>query len=67
MYYDGRFQERYSVKGNNMNNKESFEKAITDIKSAISFKDAAQKMRVVNFTEEFAKRGVDIGAGLENQ
>ena len=50
-----------------MDNKESFENAIKDIKSAISFKDAAQKMRVVNFTEEFAKRGVDVSADLENQ
>jgi len=50
-----------------MNNKESFEKAINDIKSAVSFKDAAQKVRAVNFAEEFAKRGVDIGSDFENQ
>ena len=50
-----------------MNNKESFEKAITDMKSAVGFKDAVQKMKAVNFAEEFAKRGVDIGADFENQ
>ena len=50
-----------------MDKKESFEQAIMDTESVAAFKDAARKMRAVNFAAEFAKRGVNIDSGFEQE
>lgn len=46
-----------------MDTKESFENAIMNAK----FKNAAQKMKAVNFAAEFAKRGVNIDSGFTEE
>jgi hypothetical protein len=47
-----------------MDKNESFEKAIMGVKSA-GLRNAAQKMKAVDFAAEFQKRGVDVNAGFE--
>lgn len=48
-----------------MNKTESFKKAIENAKSA-GLKNAAKKMKAVDFAAEFAKRGMNMDPGLEN-
>ena len=46
-----------------MDNKESFENAIKNVE----LKNAVQKMKAVNFAEEFARRGVNIGSDFSEE
>ena len=63
-----RFQERYSVKGNKMNKKESFENAIKDAQTAVSLKEATQRVRI-DVRAELARCRCEafMGTDFENQ